>query len=106
MIDELTVRLGRVEVVLERNEETMLRIASSLEKLVVIETQFADHRASLERAFGAVRELQTELDDLADVIAVLKEKQPMIDAVLKAMGAVVLAGVIGFFGWIVTKVSA
>lgn len=105
MIDELTVRLGRVEVVLERNEETMLRIASSLEKLVVIETQFADHRASLERAFGAVKELQMEIDDVREIIAVLKEKQPLIDVVLKAVGAVVLAGVIGFFGWIVTKVS-
>lgn len=105
MITELTVRMSRVELVLERNEENMARIAASLEKLVVIETQFADHRATLDRAFGAIKDLQGEIDDVREIVVEIRQKQPLIDYLLKAIGALVMAGVIGFFGWIVSKVN-
>lgn len=106
MIDQLSQRLGRVEGSLERIEETNERIARSLEKLVILETQFAEHRSALDRAFGAVKELHDEIDELREIIDKLKEKQPLINLVLMGMGTLAIMGIGGLCAWIWNRITA
>lgn len=98
VIEQLAVRVGRVEGSIER-------IARSLEKLVVLETQIIEHRAAIERAFGAMKEVREDLADLREVLLELKQKQPLIDVLLKGIGMIALAGVVGLAGWVWTKVT-
>lgn len=60
-IERLDERLEHVERAIASIQQTSERIAASLERLVVLETQHAETRAGLGRAFGAIDRIDRRL---------------------------------------------
>lgn len=86
-IDE---RLLNIEVNMQTMQETNSRIADALERLVVLETQHAETREAINRAFKAI-------EKLGDRLSEFEKRMPMMDLVLKGAGLGVL-GMLGLIG--------
>jgi hypothetical protein len=89
-------RLLNIELNVQSMQETNSRIADALERLVILETQHAETRDALNRAFKAV-------DKLGDRLGEFEKRMPIMDLVLKGAGVGVL-GLLGLIGTALWKV--
>lgn len=76
-------RLLNIELNMQRMLETDSRIADALERLVVIETQHAETREAIGRAFR-------ETEKLDERLTRIEHRLPLINAVVYGAGVAVL----------------
>lgn len=94
-------RIKNVERAIGGIERTNERIANSLERLVILETQHAETRAGLNRAFQAISEN-------SEKIARIQQRQGLYEIAYNAIigvSALIIVAAIGLIWYSVTGVQ-
>lgn len=100
-MERFSERLGHVERAIDNIQKSNERIATSLERLVVLETKHAETRAGLDRAFKAIGRIDARVDEV-------EGRMPVLGIVTKiVLWSVTAAGAasVGFVWWKATGMT-
>lgn len=89
-------RLLNMEISMQSMQETNSRIADALERLVILETQHAETREAIGRAFR-------ESEKIDERLTAIEHRLPLINAVVYGAGVAVL-GALAAIGASILKV--
>ena len=96
-IERLDSRVKVVEDSVLRQERTTERIADAVERLVILETQHAETRESINRAFQAIKAVDERLSAANDCAAEVEKRvievekrMPTLNYIATGVGLVVL----------------
>ena len=89
-IERLDSRVKVVEDSVLRQERTTERIADAVERLVILETQHAETREAIGRAFSAIKAVDERVDEVDERVVEVEKRMPTLNIIATGVGLLVL----------------